>query len=80
MPGESDIYRQLLDERHEQIVVLLTEVRDRVAVQNGRVATLERQVAVLEERNPRVVGAITGSGVGAAVAGGLAILYELWRK
>lgn len=81
MPGESDIYRQLLDERHEQIVVLLTEVRDRVAVQNGRVATLERQVAVLEERHPRVVGAtITGSGVGAAVAGGLAILYELWRK
>lgn len=79
MSLEMDLLRQLLDERHEQLVVLLTEVRDKVAVQNGRVAKLEAKVAVLEERNPRpsAVG-LAGGGIGAAIVGGLAMLYELF--
>lgn len=70
-----DLLRQLLDERHEKVVELLTEVRDRVKVQNGRVATLERQVAVLEDRSPGRVGMITG-GVVAGVVSVLAWLVQ----
>lgn len=78
---ELDLLRQLLDERHEQVVVLLTEVRDKVAVQNGRVARLEAQVAVLEERTPRPSAAgLAGGGIGAAIVGALAMIWEMIHK
>lgn len=81
MSLEMDLLRQLLDERHEQLVVLLTEVRDKVAIQNGRVAKLEAKVAVLEERTPRPSTAgLAGGGIGAGIVGGLAMLYELWHR
>lgn len=65
--------QRLADERHVQIIGLLADVRDRVQVQNGRIGTLERQVAVLEDRSPGRVGMITGS-VGAGL---VAVLYEM---
>lgn len=68
-----DLAQRLADERHHQVLGLLTDVRDKLAVQNGRVGMLERQVAVLEDRSPGRVGLITGS-VGAGVVAGL---YEL---
>lgn len=68
-----DWSQRLMDERHTQVVTLLTEVRDRVQVQNGRIGKLERQVAVLEDRSPGRVGMISGS-VGAGL---IALVYEL---
>ena len=67
--------QRLQNERHTQLVTLMTEVRDRVQVQNGRIGTLERQVAVLEDRSPGRVGMLTGS-IGAGI---VAALYELLR-
>lgn len=65
--GGEDLLRELLDERHTQVVALLTEVRDKLATQNGRVGTLERQVAVLEERSTGRAAAISGGLVGGAI-------------
>lgn len=65
--------QRLANERHTQIIVLLADVRDRIQIQNGRIGTLERQVAVLEDRSPGRVGMITGS-VGAGL---VAVLYEM---
>ena len=74
-----DLVQRLADERHHQVLGLLTEVRDKLAVQNGRVATLERQVAVLEDRSPGRVGLITG-GVGAGLVTGLYEMLQLVTK
>ena len=74
-----DLAQRLADERHHQVLGLLTEVRDKLAVQNGRVATLERQVAVLEDRSPGRVGLITG-GVGAGLVTGLYEMLQLVTK
>ena len=67
--------QRLQNERHTQLVTLMTEVRDRVQVQNGRIGTLERQVAVLEDRSPGRVGMLTG-GIGAGI---VAALYEMFH-
>jgi hypothetical protein len=80
MPRPDDeLFWQLLDERHQQVITLLTELRDRVAVQNGRVQTLERKVAILEDRSPGRVGMLAGG----TVAGGVVVLITLiewWVK
>ena len=68
-----DLTQRLADERHAQVVTLLTEVRDRVQVQNGRIGTLERQVAVLEDRSPGRIGMISGG----VAAGAIAVIYQL---
>lgn len=63
-----DLLKELLDERHEKVIELLTEVRDRVKVQNGRVGTLEQKVAVLEDRSPGRVGMLAGGATAGAIA------------
>lgn len=74
MPAEHDeLLLQLLDERHEQTMSLLREVRDKVAQQNGRVGKLESTVAVLHDRSPGRAGMWAGG----AVAGGVAIIVKL---
>lgn len=65
--------QRLADERHNQIINMLADVRDKIQTQNGRIGTLERQVAVLEDRSPGRVGMITGS-LGAGI---VAVLYEV---
>jgi hypothetical protein len=74
---DDDLFWQLLDERHNQVVALLTELRDKVAVQNGRVATLERKVAILEDRSPGRVGMLAGGTVAGAVVV-LVTLIQWW--
>ena len=74
---DDDLFWQLLDERHNQVVALLTELRDKVAQQNGRVATLERKVAILEDRSPGRVGMLAG-GTGAGVVVVLVTLIQWW--
>jgi hypothetical protein len=74
---DDDLFWQLLDERHNQVVALLTELRDKVAVQNGRVATLERKVAILEDRSPGRVGMLAGGTV-AGVVVVLVTLIQWW--
>ena len=74
---DDDLFWQLLDERHNQLVALLTELRDKVAVQNGRVATLERKVAILEDRSPGRVGMLAGGTV-AGVVVVLVTLIQWW--
>ena len=70
---QDELLRQLLDERHEQTMSLLREVRDKVAQQNGRVGKLESTVAVLQDRSPGRAGMFAGG----AVAGGVAIIVKL---
>jgi hypothetical protein len=70
---QDELLRQLLDERHEQTMSLLREVRDKVAQQNGRVGKLESTVAVLQDRSPGRAGMMAGG----AVAGGVAIIVKL---
>lgn len=78
MPRPDDeLFWQLLDERHTQVISLLTELRDKVAVQNGRVATLERKVAILEDRSPGRVGMLAGGTV-AGVVVVLVTLIQWW--
>lgn len=74
---DDDLFWQLLDERHNQVVSLLTELRDKVAQQNGRVATLERKVAILEDRSPGRVGMLAGGTV-AGVVVVLVTLIQWW--
>ena len=74
---DDDLFWQLLDERHNQVVALLTELRDKVAQQNGRVATLERNVAILEDRSPGRVGMLAGGTV-AGVVVVLVTLIQWW--
>lgn len=74
---DDDLFWQLLDERHNQVVALLTELRDKVSVQNGRVSTLERKVAILEDRSPGRVGMLAGGTV-AGVVVVLVTLIQWW--
>jgi hypothetical protein len=55
----------LNEDRHQQIMAALREIRADVKTQNGRVNTLERKVDVLEERNPGKQGGAWGAVAGA---------------
>lgn len=45
---EHDLRQQIADERHAQLMGVLTEVRDLARMTNGRVTALETKVAVME--------------------------------
>lgn len=72
-----DFYRSLLDERHEQMLRLLTEVRDKITAQNGRVGTLETKVAVLEDRSPGRTAALSAGLISGVITGVAALLDYL---
>lgn len=65
---EQDDFRRLLDERHEAVMGRLVDIHEAVRTQNGRVAELEAEVAVLKDRSPSRTGGIWGA-IGGVIAG-----------
>jgi len=77
--------KELLDERHQQLMDALmglrgdlVEVKDDVKAQNGRVRKLEVDMASMKERLPsgraKSIGAAIGGLIGGAVAGALSFM------